>query len=136
MLLGLPLETRASTDMDVESKGILKPSRFTAPEATEQAAAAPPADEGDATPSATQTTHYAAFHGRVADVFANLGPGLAGCGSEPTPGTDAKETSQSPGQGAVWMHTNTSVTRRGARDDYLLPQSSATYFLEGAWQRW
>ena len=104
--------------MDVESKGILKPSRFTAPEATEQAAAAPPADEGDATPSATQTTHYAAFHGRVADVFANLGPGLAGCGSEPTPGTDAKATSQSPGQGAVWMPTNTSVTRRGARDDY------------------
>ena len=117
-MLGLPLETRASTDMDVESKGILKPSRFTAPDATEQAAAASPADEGDATPSATQTTHYAAFHGRVADVFANLGPGLAGCGSEPTPGTDAKATSQSPGQGAVWMPTNTSVTRRGARDDY------------------
>ena len=37
-LSGMPLETRASTDMDVESKGILKPSRFTAPDATEQAA--------------------------------------------------------------------------------------------------
>ena len=98
--------------MGAESKGILKPSRFSA-HVDEPAAHA---DEGDATPSATQTTHYKEFHSRVADVFANLGPGI--CGSGSTGGaSDPTGSHQSPAE-AVWMPANTTVTRRGARDDY------------------
>ena len=98
--------------MSADSKGILKPSRFSA-HVDEPAAHA---DEGDATPSATQTTHYKEFHSRVADVFANLGPGICGSGSTGG-GSDPTGSHQSPAE-AVWMPANTTVTRRGARDDY------------------
>ena len=98
--------------MGAESKGILKPSRFSA-HVDEPAAHA---DEGDATPSATQTTHYKEFHSRVADVFANLGPGI--CGSGSTGGASDPTGSHQPPAEAVWMPANTTVTRRGARHDY------------------
>ena len=98
--------------MGAESKGILKPSRFSA-HVDEPAVHA---DEGDATPSATQTTHYKEFHSRVADVFANLGPGI--CGSGSTGGASDPTGSHQPPAEAVWMPANTTVTRRGARHDY------------------
>ena len=98
--------------MSADSKGILKPSRFS----THVDEPAAHADEGDATPSATQTTHYKEFHSRVADVFANLGPGICGSGSTGG-GSDPTGSHQSPAE-AVWMPANTTVTRRGARDDY------------------